>query len=54
LIVGKPKISGNWRKFHASANQIPESAEILIFLKGKFLLFRPVHHQNMFRTQKHV
>jgi hypothetical protein len=25
------KKSGNWRKFHASANQIPESAEILIF-----------------------
>jgi hypothetical protein len=28
LIVGQPK---NWRKFHASANQIPESTEIMIF-----------------------
>jgi hypothetical protein len=25
------KKSRNWRKFHASANQIPESAEISIF-----------------------
>jgi hypothetical protein len=33
LIVGQPKKSGNWRKFHASANQIPESDEILIFSK---------------------
>jgi hypothetical protein len=33
LIVGQPKKSGNWRKFHASANQIPESAEILMFSK---------------------
>jgi hypothetical protein len=31
LIVGQSKKSGNWRKFHASANQISESAEIYIF-----------------------
>jgi hypothetical protein len=33
LIVGQPKKSGNRRKFHASANQIPESDEIMIFSK---------------------
>jgi hypothetical protein len=34
LIVGQPKKSrNNWTKFHASANKIPESAEILIFSK---------------------
>jgi hypothetical protein len=33
LFVGHPKKSGNWRKVHASANQIPESAEIFIFSK---------------------
>jgi hypothetical protein len=27
------KKSGNWGKFHASANQIPESAETLMFTK---------------------
>jgi hypothetical protein len=31
LILGQPKKSGNWIKIHASANQILESAEILIF-----------------------
>jgi hypothetical protein len=31
LIVGQSKISGNWRKFHASVYQIPESQGILIF-----------------------
>jgi hypothetical protein len=31
LIIGQSKKSGNWRKFHTSANQIPESAETLIF-----------------------
>jgi hypothetical protein len=45
LFVGQPKKSGNWRKFHASANQISESAEILIFSKKKTLLFGLVHHQ---------
>jgi hypothetical protein len=44
LIVGQSNISENWRKFHASANQIPESPEIKFFLR-KFLLFGLVHHQ---------
>jgi hypothetical protein len=46
LIVGQPKKSGKWRKFHGSANQIPESAEILLFgvchqkhVKSSFLAF---------------
>jgi hypothetical protein len=33
LTVGQPKKTGNWKKFHASANQTTESAEILIFSK---------------------
>jgi hypothetical protein len=39
LIVGQPTKTRNWRKFHASANQIPESAEILIFSR-KILALR--------------
>jgi hypothetical protein len=39
LIVGQPKNSGNWRKSHTSANQIPESPKTLIFSKREFLLF---------------
>jgi hypothetical protein len=31
LIVGQRKKSENWRKFHSSAKQIPESAEFFIF-----------------------
>jgi hypothetical protein len=39
LIIAQPKKCGNWWKFHAIANQIPESAEILIFSK-KILALR--------------
>jgi hypothetical protein len=50
VIVRQPKKSGNWRKSHASANQIPESPEILFF-QEKFLLFGLVNHQNLFRAE---
>jgi hypothetical protein len=38
-LLASLKKSGNWKKSHASANQIPESPKTLIFSKREFLLF---------------
>jgi hypothetical protein len=47
----RPKNSGNWRKFYVSTNQIPESAEILIFFKENSYSSDSFTTRNMFKAE---